>query len=377
MIIKSFKPWIYQGNLNEFISPPFDTINEDEEANLKKYEFNITHITLPENYESAGKILQSLIASGKLKMVVESIIIVTIEYENNGIKFKIPGIISLIDSDDPKIITHEKTFKKFVNDRVNLMKTIEGQPEPVFLVTIENFDHIINEIIKNGLAEKLDEFKFKGMNIKIHRITKKEIIEELKFKFNVIHGIIADGHHRLSASRTLYNETGDTFWKYVMAFIVSLHNEGLRISGVNRIVKSSKKFEEMKECISENFYIVNDENHSEGIIEIYNGNFFEIIPKVNGRGLIEDLPVSLVNDLIFKKCLKWTERELSDNVYFTNSWQEVVENVDSGKYSFGIIMPPFNKEKFVEIASKGLIFPQKSTYFNPKIPSGIALNLNF
>jgi uncharacterized protein (DUF1015 family) len=72
--------------------------------------------------------------------------------------------------------------------------------------------------------------------------------------------------------------------------------------------------------------------------------------------LIEDLPVSLVNDLIFKKCMKWGEREMSDNVYYTNSWREVVLNVDSGKYSFGILMPPFNKDKFMEIALKGLVF---------------------
>jgi len=92
--------------------------------------------------------------------------------------------------------------------------------------------------------------------------------------------------------------------------------------------------------------------------------------------LIDDLPFSLINDLIFKKCMKRGEREMLDNVYYTNSWRGVVENVDSGKYSFGIILPPFNKGKFMEIALKGLVFPQKSTYFNPEIPSGITLNSN-
>lgn len=376
MIIKSFDPWVYKGNFNEFISPPFDTINEDEEAELKKNVDNITHITLPKDYEDAGKILNSLISSGKLKRMGNSIIIATIEYEKDEIKFKIPGIISLIDSSDPRIITHEKTFKKFVDDRMNLMRSINGQPEPVFVVTIENFDNVINEILENDSADKLYEFNFRGTNIKIYRVSNEETIEELKGKFNLMHGIIADGHHRLSASKALYDATGDIFWKYVMAFTVSLHNEGLKISGVNRIVRSFSKFEELEECIFQNFSISKKSNHSENNIEIYNGNFLEIKPKINGRGLIEDLPVSLINDLIFKKCMKWGEREMSDNVYYTNSWREVVENVDSGKYSFGILMPPFNKDKFMEIALKGLVFPQKSTYFNPKIPSGIALNLN-
>ncbi len=199
MIIKSFDPWVYKGNFNEFISPPFDTISEGEEAKLKKNVDNITHITLPKDYEDAGKILNSLISSGKLKRMGNSIIIATIEYEKDEIKFKIPGIISLIDSSDPRIITHEKTFKKFVDDRMNLMRNINGQPEPVFVVTIENFDNVINEILENDSADKLYEFNFRGTNIKIYRVSNEETIEELKSKFNLMHGIIADGHHRLSA----------------------------------------------------------------------------------------------------------------------------------------------------------------------------------
>jgi uncharacterized protein (DUF1015 family) len=94
-----------------------------------------------------------------------------------------------------------------------------------------------------------------------------------------MHGIIADGHHRFSASKALYDATGDIFWKYVMAFTVSLHNEGLKISGVNRIVRSFSKFEELEECIFQNFSISKKSNHSENNIEIYNGNFLEIKPK--------------------------------------------------------------------------------------------------
>jgi len=88
MIIKSFDPMVYKGNFNELISPQFDTISEDEEAELNKNVDNITHITLPKDYEDTGKILNSPISSSKLKRMGNSIIIATIEYEKDEIKFK-------------------------------------------------------------------------------------------------------------------------------------------------------------------------------------------------------------------------------------------------------------------------------------------------
>ncbi len=377
MIIRSFNPWVYNGDLKEFISPPFDTISKEEEAILKEKKDNITHITLPDNEETARDMVKLLVSRGKLKRTENSILIIIMEYERAGIKFKIPGIMSMIDSQDPEIITHERTFRKFVDERVNLMRAINGQPEPIFVVTKESSDQIIYRILENGFPELINNFNYRGISIKVYKISKETAIEEMRGEFNKLHGIVADGHHRLEASKALYGETGNEFWRYVMSFIVSLHNDGLNISGVHRIVNSSIDFDELEKCISEQFIVHKRENHSEGTMEIYRKHFFEINPKKSGKGLIDDLPVSLVNNLIFKNCLKWTENEITRYVHFIDSYREVIEKVDSGNYSLGIIMPPFSKDKFEEIASQGIPFPQKSTFFNPKIPSGIAMNLNF
>ncbi len=375
MIIEPFSPWIYKGEIADFVSPPFDTISKEEEIKLKHNKDNITNLTLPESYEKATEFLKNLKLSGKLEREEESIVIITMEYVENGKIFTVPGIISLIDSTDKNIVTHEKTFQKFVDDRINLMKNIGGQPEPIFVVSIENLDDILFEYTKDVRNKIIFDFNFNGIRIKAYLVKDPERIIEIQMILKEYQGIIADGHHRFAASKQLYESTKDPRWKMVMAFIVSLNSKGLKISGVHRVVKDEIVFHNLMDCVSRNFLIKKIEKPDDNSIVIYKKYFYQIVAKNPGEDLIESLPVSLVNSHIFKECLKMDDRDISNHVEFMNCIDQVVKMVDSDVYSFGIIMPSTDKIKFLQIVKNKLQLPQKSTYFNPKIPSGIVMNL--
>ncbi len=375
MIIEPFSPWIYKGEIADFVSPPFDTISKEEEIKLKHNKDNITNLTLPESYEKATEFLKNLKLSGKLEREEESIVIITMEYVENGKIFTVPGIISLIDSTDKNIVTHEKTFQKFVDDRINLMKNIGGQPEPIFVVSIENLDDILFEYTKDVRNKIIFDFNFNGIRIKAYLVKDPERIIEIQMILKEYQGIIADGHHRFAASKQLYESTKDPRWKMVMAFIVSLNSKGLKISGVHRVVKDEIVFHNLMDCVSRNFLIKKIEKPDDNSIVIYKKYFYQIVAKNPGEDLIESLPVSLVNSHIFKECLKMDDRDISNHVEFMNCIDQVVKMVDSNVYSFGIIMPSTDKIKFLQIVKNKLQLPQKSTYFNPKIPSGIVMNL--
>ncbi len=375
MIIEPFSPWIYKEEIAGFVSPPFDTISKEEEIKLKQNKDNITNLTLPESYEKAAEFLNNLKLSGKLERKEESIVIITMEYVENGKIFTVPGIISLIDSTDKNIITHEKTFQKFVDDRINLMKNIGGQPEPIFVVSAENFDDILIEYTKDGRNKIIFDFHFNGIHIKAYLVKDPEQIIGMQKILKEYQGIIADGHHRFAASKQLYESTKDPRWRMVMAFIVSLNSEGLRISGVHRVGKNDIVFSNLMDCVSRNFLIKKIEKPDDNSIFIYKKYFYQIVAKNPREDLIDSLPVSLVNSYIFKECLKMDDRDVSNLVEFVNSIDQVVKMVDSNEYSFGIIMPSTDKMKFLQIIKNKLQLPQKSTYFNPKIPSGIVMNL--
>ncbi len=336
---------------------------------------NITNLTLPENYEKAAEFLYNLKSSGKLEREEESIVIITMKYVENGRIFKVLGIISLVDSTDKNIITHEKTFQKFVDDRINLMKNIEGQPEPIFVVSAENFDDVLIDFTRDDRNKIIFDFNFNGIHIKAYLVKDTGQIIEIQKILKEYQGIIADGHHRFAASKQLYESTKDPRWKMVMAFIVSLNSEGLRISGVHRVVKNEIAFPNLMDCVSENFLIKKVEKPDDKSIVIYKKYFYQIVAKNPGEDLIESLPISLVNSYIFKECLKMNDIDISNHVEFMNCIDQVVKMVDSNEYSFGIIMPPTDKIKFLQIVKNKLQLPQKSTYFNPKIPSGIVINL--
>lgn len=376
MIIEPFYPWIVTSDIQDFISPPFDTIEVEEELRLKRHKNNIVHITLPDSYRDAVTYLQNLIDSGSLRKSNKSFLLVKMEYVEEGRTFTIPGILASVDVEDVNIKTHERTFQEFVDDREKLMLAIRAQPEPIFIVTEKDMDAIITEISERNENNKLFEFKFNGMKITVIQIANEAEIEKIKDGYYTTGGIIADGHHRFAATRSIYENTGNNFWKYSLAFIVSLNTPGLKISGVHRLVKSNLKFVEVLNCLKTEFNLRECESFQKDRLQLYAGGRFLLLEYNYQQDVIFSTTTELVNSLIFEKCLNFQEADISKIAHFTNSEIDIVRSVDAGEYSFGILMPSFNKQKFLEMVSKGIPFPQKSTYFNPKIPSGIALRLD-
>ncbi|EQD78423.1 Uncharacterized conserved protein UCP033563 [mine drainage metagenome] len=152
MIVRSFRPLIYNKNLENVISPPFDTIPSEQEKMFLNIPYNVSHLSrLQCGKESSLEILKRWIAENVLVRTDEHVMIIISQYfKHNSETFQRLGVICLADitSDDGNIKPHEDTIEMYVKERKNLMDALKTQLEPVFLVSFENqLERNLNKII--------------------------------------------------------------------------------------------------------------------------------------------------------------------------------------------------------------------------------------
>lgn len=383
MKVKAFKPLIFGKNLEHFYSPPFDTISPDQEKELKNFQYNITHVTLPESPDAALNTLNEWKKKGILKATdLNVLIIIKQEFSSESKKLERLGLLCGIriypESDDIK--PHEKTFPGPRKNRFNLMDRTDCQPEPIFLVTSSAQ---LKETLKEAIASRSQYFKFEepaGVINSVYIISDRTLENQIRNILSEKVAIVADGHHRLAASkeiaRTRYMKRKNG-WNYIMTYLCPSDDNCLMISGIHRIVKTLKNREESMKKLNEYFEISDTSGpDSQGIV-YYDGSYHTLKLKEDKVAEIEGLDPTLapdvVNKIIFSECFSFSDYEVETSVIYSHSALECIKSVDTGEAALTIFMPDWNNDDFYNRVSGGGLLPQKSTYFYPKVPSGIAV----
>lgn len=389
MIIKPFKPLVFRKDIKNVTSPPFDVISKDQETALKESHYNITHITLPENGGPAGsrRLLSEWVGEGAIaKEKDPCLIVITQDFRANNKDFTRIGLIAPVETSPPAgiVIPHEDTFDWAVRERRNLMEATGCQLEPIFLaVNGVSFERMLRSAIR-GL-EPFRKFEEPvGVTNTCFAIHDEHSINSIIKAVSKENAVVADGHHRLQATTQLFRETQDEsreFWRYSFAYVTSLQQESLMISGIHKLMSNQYSFSRIREDVGKYFQI--DEsgpNDFSEKITIYDGKYhvltpldsaFEELGEFGKFGFKAD--PGLVNHLIFMKIMGLSIGEVAAKVTYTQSIPFAAEEVDKGKAGFAVLMPEWDKSVFLSMIEKGRIMPQKSTYFYPKIPSGIAI----
>ena len=382
---------MYGGDLREFAAPPFDTITPEQEARLKENRYNITFLTLPERFdgpESARKKLQEWIRNDILIRSEKDMFIVLVqEFKYNGEKIQRIGVIGLANvyPDDGTIMPHEGTFEGAVRERVDLLSELCCHLEPIFLALMNNtFERNLKRLIWGRTPDSSFE-EPAGVTNYVYHITDEDSVTKIKDMVSGDKAIVADGHHRLKATRTIAEKTsGKTqeFWSNTLSYVSSIYDRGLMIAGMHKLIGMNYRLVDFLEEIGD-YFDVSEQNNMDSLetIKIYNGKFYNIIPKKSTIDLLQSenaggnvISSSLVTEIIFRRIMKMNYRDIEASVRYTPDLTFAVSSVDRKESSFAVIMPSWNKELFLKLALNGSIMPQKSTYFYPKIPSGIAIN---
>lgn len=294
-----------------------------------------------------------------------------------------------------KIKKHELTRRDKEEDRMKHVRINNANIEPVFFAFPDN--EKLEEVIRRVTAGK-PEYDFTapdGFGHTLWVIDDEPTIAEITAEFDKIPSLyIADGHHRSAAAALVGNEKaqnnpnhrGDEEYNYFMA--VAFPASHLKIIDYNRVVRDLNGLtpEQFLDRLRENF-IVEDKG-----TEIYtpdrlhnfslylDGRWYSLTAKegtYNDADPIGVLDVTVSSDLILRDILGITDLRSDKRIDFVGGIRglgELKRRVDSGEMAMALALHPVTMDQLIDIADTGNIMPPKTTWFEPKLRSGLVIH---
>ena len=436
MEVRPFKAFRFDagivGDVGSCISPPYDVISPAQQQQLyKKNKYNIVRIikgkTTPADngdnnqYTRAADYLKTWIENGVLKQdSAEAIYAYIQDFEVAGSRFQRSSFIALarLEEFGPSghVKPHEQTLDEPKIDRLNLKRATATEFGLVFML-YEDRRKIADEIVEDAATEQplIDYTDEQNVRHRLFAVTAGDSIRAIIEMMADKDCIIADGHHRYETALNYYRETNNHSDRYLMTAFVNILSEGLTILATHRLVDNLEnlQFGKLIKDLKENFDItefrfgspgakadarekmsatmerVHSRNRNAFGIYGGDGSFYVAVLKdkqamdsvaAGMSSAWKSLDVSVLHKLVLEKLLGIGQLELARGGYIEyvkdtgNAIDELVAGVDTGVKQIAFFVNPPKMQQLVMVTDAGEKMPQKSTYFYPKMNTGLTIN---
>lgn len=395
--------------VTEVAAPPYDVLNSVE-AKKMAGEKSLLHITKPEIdfdpilpdhddkvYDRAVKNFAQWQKNGWLVQDKKPCYYVYAQTMEGRTQYGLVLCAHTDDYADGKIKKHELTRKDKEDDRMVHVKIQNANIEPVFFAYKDNSQ--LNEIVSRTVAAA-PEYSFTDENGFGHSFwvidddaTIEKITDIFTNKVNAFY--VADGHHRTAAAARVGAEkrsgnaahTGDEEYNYFMA--VCFPETQLKIIDYNRVVKDLNGLtpEQFLSALEEDFTVTPYEGEGEchpshlHNFSMYLGGKWYSMETKPGRYDDNDpigvLDVTILSNLVLDKILGIKDLRTDKRIDFVGGIRglgELSRRVDSGEMKVAFALYPVSMKQLTDIADSGNIMPPKTTWFEPKLRSGLAIH---
>jgi uncharacterized protein (DUF1015 family) len=331
-VVKPFRAERYDeskaGPLEQLVAPPYDVLSpEQREEYLARSPYNVVHLTLPDDEEQAGRDVRDWREQGVLTRDEEpGYWFLSQDYVGpDGVSRTRTGLVASLRAEPYEngvVLPHERTHSGPKEGRLRLLRATRTQLEPIFL-------------LYEGapLQPPAREPDLQSGGDKLWRVEDAPSFENTEL-------LIADGHHRYETAVAYAQEGGSP---YLMVVLVPTEQEGLTIFPTHRMAERVNG--------ARGTPIEEPGDDLPGVV-LYRKGKYELL---NGDGL--DVEV--------------VERIAPDGVTYTPERAEAVATVDRGDAEAAFLLRPTRIEDVWAVARRGETMPQKSTYFYPKLTSGL------
>lgn len=400
------------GDPKNLMTLPYDKIDSAmQKSYYSKSPYNFCRLILPmekDKYEVAGQRIDQWIKEDVLvKEEQPAVFVSRQEFTLAGKKLVRMGLIAalrLYSYDENIVFPHEVTYSEPKADRLNMLRKVQKDLEPVFLIYSDPENRTVNffaETTKTKpTTELVDSY---GVKHAIWRISDPERIEFLRKEMEVKNLVITDGHHRYESAIAYRDERrGKMKWaensafNFHMCYMVPVQDEGLVVLPTHRILKGFKLSKSVLEEFNR-FFAVSEigstveaaeaylERHNrENVFCIYDGSrVYGLLLKddVNAVEIIDAgcpreacvLGVVILRDLIFKHVMKTGEMQMDKHIVYAESMKEAFEKVKDKEAGLAFLVKSINPKLVWQIALKRWRLPEKSTDFYPKPVSGLTI----
>ncbi|MBO8460799.1 MAG: DUF1015 domain-containing protein [Bacteroidetes bacterium] len=391
-------------------SRPYDVLNSEEaRAEAEGNEMSLYHIIKPEIdfpvgtdehdervYEKAVENFKKFRQKGWLKQDDKENYYVYAQTMNGRTQYGLVVCAAVEDYMNGNIKKHELTRKDKEEDRMKHVRVNNANIEPVFFAYPhrDDLDKIIAEVTAKtpeyDFVADLDGFGHKFWVIDdeatIKRIT--EIFAQIPYMY------IADGHHRSAAAALVGHEKklqnpnhrGDEEYNYFLA--VCFPDNQLNIIDYNRVVKDLNGLsdEEFLNKLSKNFIVEEKGTEIYKPQKLHNfsmylsGKWYSLTAKegtYNDNDPIGVLDVTISSNLILDEILGIKDLRTDKRIDFVGGIRglgELKKRVDSGEMKVALALYPVSMKQLMDIADSGNIMPPKTTWFEPKLRSGLIIH---
>ncbi|MCB0292613.1 MAG: DUF1015 domain-containing protein [Calditrichaeota bacterium] len=391
-------------------APPYDVLSSDEareKAAGNPYSFlhvNKPEIDLPQEiniydrqvYEKGAENLQRLVADGILRRDEQPRFYIYKQVMGNHEQIGLVAGASVEEYEQDRIKKHELTRPDKEDDRVNHIDHLNAQVGPVFLTyrARPKIDALIAEVVKR--APEYD-FNSEGVQHTLWVVDMPGIIEKLQQEFARIDYLyVADGHHRSAAAMRIKQKrqaanpahTGNEAYNFFLTVIFP-HNQ-MQILDYNRVVADLHGLspEAFLEAVGEKFTVtpVKDSHagkpaaaHDFGMY--LGGNWYRLSARpgsFDAEDPVQRLDVSILQENLLAPLLGIHDPRKDKRIDFVGGirgMRELEKRVNSGQYQVAFAFYPTSIEDLIAIADAGQIMPPKSTWFEPKLKSGLVVHL--
>ena len=351
-VVKPFRALRYDeaaaGPLEALVAPPYDVITDEERAELRtRSPYNVVRLTLPDSEQEAAGTLEAWRRDGILVDEPPAVWALAQEYVGpDGVARRREGIVASLKVEPYEtrtVLPHERTHRGPLEGRLRLLRATRTQLEPIFL-------------LYDGPPPARPPARPADLEVAGARLWRLDD-PSLVRAFDDKQLLIADGHHRYETAVAFHEEEGTPETAQMLVVLVSTVDEGLEIFPTHRLFAEPKRLFGRRERVGGARDAMSrlsvESTQAPAVVEA-TADGATIV-----RGEPGQLDVQLVDSLG------------TDGISYTPDADEALRRVQRGEAATAYLMRPTRIEDVFAAARRGEVLPQKTTYFYPKLISGL------
>jgi uncharacterized protein (DUF1015 family) len=339
-VVKPFRALRYDerraGPLETLVAPPYDVISPAERKRyLARSSYNVVHLTLPDDEQQAARALAAwrdahvLARDGR-----PALWFLRQEYVGpDGVRRSRDGLVCALRAEPYAagvVLPHERTHAGPKEGRLRLLRATRTHVEPIFL--------LYEGAVAGPRGDPAIEVELEGVRSRMWRVEEEPAAELADAQL-----LIADGHHRYETALAFHAEDGTEASAWLLAVLVPTRQEGLTIFPTHRIALRTRELPPLEPA----------PRNGRAAAEVYTRA---------GSGFLVGREGELDAELVAR---------YADEVRYTPSAEEARAAVDGGEAEAAFLLRAPTVEQVASVARSGRTMPQKSTYFYPKLTSGL------
>ena len=412
-MIRPFDAWQYDtgaagANWEALCCPPYDVVSEDGRRELERRSpYNCIRLELPSGdrpYERAAGLLGEWKRAGVLKRAgAEAYFVYETSFRSGGkdrVLRGFTGRCALTPFSEGRVMPHEETHSRAKADRMELMLAAKCNFSQLYMLYSDPGGVIPEIMSRAALNEPGAVFTLDGVTHRVWRVDDAETVGMITAGMSDKRVYIADGHHRYETALAYRDRigvpAGDPLHpaNYVMATFFDLENPGLTVLPTHRVIHGCDPEAAPKLLNGHDFTaepcdkgLIDQALESRrGAVAMYlNGAAWLLSPRDGGmmRRLLPGacdaylrLDVAFLHSAILEPRFAIGARELAEqkHITYTRDTQEALRMVDAGHGQCAFLLPPTRVSQIRDVSLAGGKMPQKSTYFYPKLITGLYFN---